>query len=238
MPKQINLGDIPVEVVFKDIKNIHLSVYPPNGRVRISAPSKMNLDSLRVYAISKLGWIRQQQQKLREQERETPREYIDRESHYLWGKRYLLYVIENDGPPSVEVMHSRLLLRVRKNTNDEKRQAIVAQWYRDQVRAAVPSLIAKWGPRLGVSVEKIFVQQMKTRWGSCNPRAKTIRLNTHLAKKPKECLEFIVVHEIAHLLEPTHNARFVTLMDRYMPRWQFYRDQLNRLPVSHENWAY
>ncbi|OGC91233.1 MAG: metal-dependent hydrolase [candidate division Zixibacteria bacterium RBG_16_53_22] len=238
MPRKVNLGDIPVEVVFKDIKNIHLSVYPPNGRVRISAPSKMNLDSLRVYANSKLGWIRKQQQKLREQERETPREYIDRESHYLWGKRYLLNVIENKGAPSVEVTHSRLLLRVRKDTNDEKKQDIVAQWYRDQVRAAVSSLIAKWEPRLGVAVEKIFVQQMKTRWGSCNPRAKAIRLNTDLAKKPKECLEFIVVHEMVHLLEPTHNARFVALMDRFMPRWQFYRDQLNRLPVSHEDWAY
>lgn len=238
MVKQLMLGEIAVDVVLKDIKNIHLSVYPPAGRVRISAPSRMSLESLRVYAISKLSWIRQQQQKLRDQERETPREYIDRESHWLWGKRYLLNVIESDGVPSVEITHSQLLLRVRPGTEEVQKQAILAQWYREQVKAAVPPLIAKWALLMGVTVERLFVQQMKTKWGSCNPGAKAIRLNTELAKKPKECFEYIVVHEMVHLLEPTHNARFVALMDRFMPRWYFYRDRLNRLPVSHEDWAY
>jgi predicted metal-dependent hydrolase len=238
MAKQLMLGDIAVDVVLKDIKNIHLSVYPPVGRVRISAPLRMSLHSLRLYAISKLGWIRQQQRKLRDQERETPREYIDRESHYLWGKRYLLNVIESVGAPSVELMHSQLLLRVRPGTEEVQKQAILAQWYREQVKAVVPSLIAKWTPLMGVTVKRLFVQQMKTKWGSCNPGAKAIRLNTELAKKPKECIEYVVVHEMAHLLEPKHDTRFVELMDRFMPRWQFYRDRLNRLPVSHEDWAY
>ena len=238
MADRLVLGGISTEVMFKDIKNVHLSVYPPNGRVRISAPARMTLDTIRVFAISKLGWIKQQQRKLREQERETPREYLNLESHYLWGKRYLLRVIEADQAPSVEVQHSRLLLRVRPGTPDEMKQEIVAQWYRNQLRVAVPFLIAKWTMVMGVTVERLYVQQMKTKWGSCNPCAGTIRLNTELAKKPKECLEYIVIHEMAHLLEPTHNARFIALMDRFMPNWRLRRDRLNQLPVRHEEWGY
>ena len=238
MVTQIACGAITVDVVLKDIKNIHLSVYPPSGRVRISAPSRMSLDTIRVFAVSKLGWIKQQQQKLQGQERETPREYLDRESHYVWGKRYLLRVIEDNEAPSVALQHSRMLLRVRPGTEAKKKQAIVEAWYRRQLKKAVPPLIARWEPLMGVKVERFFVQRMKTKWGSCNHRARTLRLNTELAKKPRECLEYIVVHEMTHVLEPTHNARFVALMDQCMPQWQFYRDQLNRLPVSHADWAY
>ena len=238
MVTQLKLGDIAVDVVFKDIKNVHLSVYPPTGRVRISAPSRMSLDTLRVFAISKLGWIKQQQKKLREQERETPREYLDRESHYVWGKRYLLKVVEENAASEVELKHSNLLLRVRPGTNDDTKQAIVAQWYREQIKAAVPDLIAKWAPMMGEKVERVFVQKMKTKWGSCNPGNRSIRLNTDLAKKPRECLEYIVMHEMAHLLEPTHNARFIALMDQFMPNWRLRRDQLNQLPVRHEEWVY
>ena len=238
MVTQIAVGGITVDVVLKDIKNIHLSVYPPSGRVRISAPSRMRLDTIRVFAISKLGWIKQQQQKLQEQERETPREYLDRESHYVWGKRYLLKVSEGDKAPSVALQHSRMLLCVHPGADALKKRAIVEAWYRQQLKKAVPPLIARWEPLLEVKVERFFVQRMKTKWGSCNHRAHSIRLNTELAKKPRECLEYIVVHEMTHVLEPTHNARFVTLMDQCMPQWRFYRDQLNRLPVSHEDWAY
>jgi hypothetical protein len=238
MVSQIKLGDIAVDVVLKDIKNVHLSVYPPAGRVRIAAPSRMSLDTIRVFAVSKLDWIKRQQKKLREQERETPREYLDRESHYLWGKRYLLSVAVSEQAPSVALRHSRMILTVRARTDRAAKAAIVAQWYRRQIRAAVPELIEKWKPLLRVGVNRVFVQQMRTRWGSCNPRARTIRLNTELAKKPKECLEYIVVHELVHLLEPTHNARFVALMDRVMPRWQFQRERLNRLPVRHADWDY
>lgn len=238
MVTQIKLGDITVDVVKKGIKNIHLSVYPPKGSVRISAPFRMDLDNIRVFAITKLGWIKSQQHKLCEQAREAPREYLNRESHYVWGTRYLLTVSESDQSAAVELKHSRLLLRVRPGTEANKRQAIVEEWYRIQLRQATPPLIAKWEPLIGVKVNQFFVQRMKIKWGSCNPDSRSIRLNTDLAKKPQECLEYIVVHEMVHLLEPTHNARFVALMDRFMPKWQFYRDVLNRLPVRHEHWDY
>jgi predicted metal-dependent hydrolase len=238
MALQVKLGDIEVDVVLKDIKNVHLSVYPPTGRVRISAPTRMNIDAVRVFAISKLDWIRQQQTKLREQERETPRNYVDRESHYVWGKRYLLTVSENDEPASIALGHSRMLLRVRPGTDESKKQAFVEEWYRVMLKEAVPALLARWQPLLNVRVESFFVQRMKTKWGSCNQKACTIRLNSELAKKPAECLEYVLVHELVHLLEPTHNSRFVALMDRFMPKWQFHRQVLNRLPVRREKWSY
>ena len=238
MTRLLKLGDITVDVVFKDIKNVHLSVHPPTGRVRISAPVRMSLDNIRIFAISKLGWIKQQQKKLQAQDRETPREYLDRESHYVWGKRYLLKIIENDQAPSIELQHSLMLLQVRPGTDEKRRQVVIEGWYREQLKTAIPPLIAKWESLIGVKVNRFFVRRMKTKWGSCNPSAGNIRLNTDLAKKPPECLEYIIVHEMAHLLEPTHNARFRALMDRVMPKWEFYIAQLNRLPVSHEDWVY
>ena len=238
MLAQIHLGDMAVDVVRKDIKNVHLSVHPPTGRVTIAAPTRMTLDTIRVFAISKLAWIRQQQRKLQAQERETPREFLPRESHYVWGRRYLLTVIEGDQPATVTLSHSRIVLRVRPGADRAKRQAILDEWYREQIKKAVPPLVAKWEPLMDVKVARIHVQRMKTKWGSCNAAAGAIRLNTDLAKKPRECLEYLVVHEMAHLREPTHNARFVALMDRFMPKWQSFREALNRLPVRHEHWGY
>ncbi len=238
MESQIQLGDITVDVILKDIKNVHLSVYPPTGRVRISAPERMSMDTIRVFAISKLDWIKRQQLKMREQQRETPREYVERESHYVWGNRYLLTVCEIDEAPSIELKHSRMLLSVRPGTGLEKRRAVTEHWYRGLLKETVPPLLARWEPRMGVEVERFFVRRMKTRWGSCNPRAHTIRLNTELAKKPRECLEYVLVHELVHLLEPTHNARFLALMDQFMPKWPFHRDALNRLPVRRDDWRY
>ena len=238
MQAQINLGEVSVDVVFKDIKNVHLSVYPPTGRVRISAPERMKLDAIRIFAISKLDWIKRQQTKLQGQERETPREYLERESHYLWGRRYLLRVLEVDAVPEVELAARTMILRVRPQANEEKKEAIVAQFYREQVRSAVPSLMAKWTAFMGVAVERLYVQQMKTKWGSCNPRAGAIRLNTELAKKPKHCLEYILVHELVHFFEPHHGDRFVSLMDKFIPQWRQHREELNRHPLSHESWSY
>lgn len=238
MSTHVELGGMVLDVVQKDIKNVHLSVYPPTGKVRISAPRRMSLDTIRVFAISKLAWIRQHQRKLQEQVRETPREYLERESHYVWGKRYLLKVAECDEPPQVEIKHSKMLLRARPGTSAEKKQAIVDVWYREQLKKAIPPLITRWEPIIGVKVERFSIQQMKTKWGSCSPDTRSIRLNTDLAKKPRECLEYIVVHEMTHLLEPTHNGRFIALMDRFMPKWQFHREGLNRLPVRHECWGY
>ncbi len=235
---QIKLGDIAVDVVQKDIKNIHLSVYPPAGKVRISAPLRMDIDTIRVFAITKLGWIKNQQKKLLEQARETPREYLDRESHYVWGKRYLLKVIEQDAAPEVELKHSAMLLHIRPATTDIRKQEILDAWYREQLKEVISALIVKWEPLMGVKVQKFFVQKMKTKWGSCSPASSSIRLNTDLAKKPPECLEYIVVHELTHLLEPTHNNRFIILMDQFMPKWRFYKEELNKLPVRHEHWIY
>jgi predicted metal-dependent hydrolase len=238
MVARLDVGGIAVDVQFKDIKNVHLSVYPPTGRVRISAPARMSLDTIRVFAISKLGWIKQQQKKLKEQEREPPREYLDRESHYVWGKRYLLKVSKSDEAPAIELKGSQMLLRVRPGTNEQRRQDLLEGWYREQIKEAVPALIAKWEPRMGVKVARFFVQRMKTKWGSSNPGSRSIRLNTDLAKKPRECLEYIVVHEMTHLLVRHHNERFGGLMDRYLPNWRLLQQTLNNLPLAHADWAY
>jgi predicted metal-dependent hydrolase len=238
MVSQIKLGDIPVDVVLKDIKNVHLSVYPPTGRVRISAPKRMSVETIRVFAISKLDWIKRHQARVRQQERESHREYLDRETHYVWGRRFLLKVIEEDVAPDVQLKPRTLLLRVRPGIANGARGAIVAAWYRQILKVAARSLIETWEPRLSVNVTGLFVRQMKTRWGSCNPIAHTIRINTELAKKPKECLEYIVVHEMIHLLERTHNARFYSLLDQFMPQWRHCRDTLNELPLREERWIY
>ena len=238
MPTILELGGVKLDVRRKDIKNVHLSVYPPTGRVRISAPTHMSLDTLRLFAISKLGWIRTQQKKLREQDRETPREYIARESHFVWGQRTLLKVNESDDAPKVWLKHDKLYLRVRPGTNASRKREIVDEWYRGQVKEAVPALIAKWEPRVAIEVKRFYVRKMKTKWGSCNPQAQSIRFNTDLAKKPPDCLEYIVVHEMVHFLERTHNLRYIGLMDRFLPNWKFFREKLNSLPVSHESWLY
>jgi predicted metal-dependent hydrolase len=235
---RLNLGGIGVEVVFKDIKNVHLSVYPPSGRVRVAAPKRMKLDTVRVFAISKLGWIRQQQKKLRQQEREPPREYLDRESHYVWGQRYLLKVSEKDEVPAIALRGRRMRLQVRPGTDVERRHELLEEWYRAQIREAVPTLVAKWERRMGVKVARIFVQRMRTKWGSCNASTRTIRLNTDLARKPRECLEYIIVHEIAHLLVRHHNEQFGRLMDRHLPNWKQLRQLLNRTPLAHTDWVY
>ena len=237
MVSQIKLGDIVVDVVPKDIKNVYLSVYPPAGRVRITAPEHMNLDTVRVFAVSKLAWIQKQQGNLRDQERETSREYLDRESHYVWGKRYLLRIVEVDGAPAVELKARKMILRVRPGTSTENREAIVSKWYRELLKAAIPDLLAKWEPIIGVSVDRVFVRKMKTKWGSCNPDRRSIRLNTDLAKKPAFCLEYIFVHELTHLLEKTHSRHFTALMDQFMPQWRDYREMLNTSLLTYEDWA-
>jgi len=235
---QIRLGNTPVEVVFKDIKNVHLTVHPPEGRVRIAAPQRMTLERVRLFAIAKLGWIRAQQKALRAQDREPRREFIARESHYLWGRRYLMVVEEADQPATVELRPRRIKLTVRPRTSRAARTTVMEGWYRDQLRSALPDLLSRWEQVIGVKAGRVSVRRMKTRWGSCNHRTGSILLNTELAKKPPECLEYVLVHELIHLLEPTHNARFVDLMDQFMPAWRHYRRVLNRLPIRQERWAY
>jgi predicted metal-dependent hydrolase len=238
MGTTLKLGSLTVDVVKKDIKNVHLSVYPPEGKVRISAPLRMTSENIRLFAISKLQWIRRQQGKLVSQEREMPREYLQRESHYLWGKRYLLDIVESESAPRIEIRLKKIVLQIRPSSSAERRRELLEQWYRSQLKAAVQPLIVKWERAMGVTVEQVFVRRMKTKWGSCSPSSASVRFNTDLAKKPPECLEYIVVHELAHLIEPTHNDRFTALLDRMMPNWRSYRQLLNQLPVRHENWVY
>jgi predicted metal-dependent hydrolase len=230
MISAIKLNDIVVDVTQKKIKNIHLSVYP-NGQVKISAPLHMNQETLRTFLISKLGWIKQKQTKFQNQQRETPRDCIERESHYVWGQRYLLKVIEHDAPPKIVLGHSEMLLHVRANSSQEYKQAVVDEWLRYELKKAIPPLLEKWQPIMGIEVKKFFVQKMKTRWGSCNYTQGNVRFNSELAKKPPVCLEYVVVHELAHLLEPSHNARFHSLMSQFLPNWKLIKAELNRLPI-------
>lgn len=234
--ERINLGSVSVDLVRKHIKNVHLSVHPPTGRVRISAPKDMDVKSVRLFAVAKLDWIKRQQRKLASQDREPPREFLDREGHYLWGRRMLLKVVEADAPRAVEVLHSTLVLRNRPGDGTDAREHTLAQFYRDQLKTEASPVIRRWESRLGVHTHALFVRQMKTRWGSCNPESGTIRLNTELAKKPRECMEYVIVHELAHLLEATHGKPFIALLDRHLPRWRDTRRFLNRLPVRHEVW--
>ncbi|WP_286256824.1 M48 family metallopeptidase [Pseudoalteromonas apostichopi] len=235
---EIQLGDIPIEIVQKNIKNVHLSVHPPNGRVRVSAPLGMEIDTIRVFVISKLSWVKQQQKKFINQQREAPREFIERESHYFQGKRYQLRVKYVDAKPSVSVNHKYIVLETRRESSPEQRSKILNEWYRLRLKSAIPELIKQYEKIMQVSVAEFGVKKMKTKWGTCNPAAQRIWLNLELAKKPPECLEYIVVHEMTHLIEPTHNKRFTSLMDLFLPKWRLYKDELNKLPVRHENWSY
>lgn len=235
---QIQIGDLCIHVALKDIKNIHLGVYPPDGMVRISAPLATNLEHVRLFALSKLSWIRHQQKKLRDQPREAPREYLERETHYLWGERHLLQLLPTNTKPSIEASHNVIQMRVRPATREARKKYLMEEWYRAQLKAAIEPLIEKWQPLMDVQVQHFAVRKMKTLWGSCQPQTATIRLNLELAKKPRPCLEYIVVHEMIHLLEPTHNARFVSLMDKFLPQWRSCRALLNELPVRNEHWKY
>lgn len=225
------INDMDIEVVLKKIKNVHLSVNPPIGNVRVSAPDNMSMDAIKSYVVSKLNWIRKKQNKFKSQEREATREFIDKESHFYNGKTYLLKIIEADSPPKVKLNYSQIELYVRPGSSKEKRQNVIETWYRQQLKQKVGELISHWEKKIGVLVAAFVIKKMKTKWGSCSPHNCTIRINLELAKKPAECLEYIVVHELVHLLEPSHNERFVSMMDKHMPKWRFYRDELNHLPV-------
>lgn len=236
MTEAIQLGDIAIAVTRKNVKHVHLSVHPPNGRVTLVAPKETRLDVARAYAASKLSWIRDQQAKLRAQARETPREFVERESHYLWGRRYLLSIVEKDEKPSVRLGHRRITLSVRPGSTQTRRKSVMQNWQRSLLRELVPALIGKWEAKLGVKVNGYFLQRMKTKWGGCNHKAGNIRLNTELVKKPKDLLEYVVVHEMVHLIEPKHSERFLALMAKHYPTWREARAELNNLPLSAEVW--
>jgi len=236
---EIIVRDIHVEVVRKEIKNLHLAVYPPEGHVRVAVPFHVNDDRVRLAVISKLAWIKKQQADFKKQPRQSEREMLTGESHYFLGKRYLLEVVEGPGKHRIELKGTRkLLLFVRPGTSLANRQLVLNEWYRDQLKQRVPDLLNKWQDKIGVKTNDWGIKKMKTKWGSCNIMAKRIWLNLELAKKPQECLEYILVHELVHLLERNHNERFRVHMDHFMPNWRTYKEMLNSSPLGHEAWRY
>jgi len=236
---ELVVRDIHVEVVRKEIKNLHLAVYPPKGHVRVAVPFHVNDERVRLAVISKLAWIKKQQADFKKQPRQSEREMLTGESHYFLGKRYLLEVVEGPGKHRIELKGNRkFVLFVRPNTSLVNRQLILNEFYRDQLKKRIPGLLSKWQDTISVEAEFWGVKKMKTKWGSCNIGAKRIWLNLELAKKPQECLEYILVHELIHLLERNHNDRFKGHMNQFMPNWRIYRDMLNSSPLGYEAWRY
>lgn len=236
MPEALILNELAVEVQRKAIKNIHLAVYPPAGSVRISAPMWMSEERIRLFALAKLDWIKKQRCKIQEQERETPREFLNQETHFVWGHPYLLRLEERHAAPDVRMGHSTLTLLMRPGSDAAKMQEALESWYRQILREAALPLLGQWQKILGLSPVTFRVRRMKTRWGTCTPARHSMLLNTELAKKPPECLEYIIVHELMHFLEPNHGQGFTALMDKHLPRWRALKKRLNRLPVAHEDW--
>jgi hypothetical protein len=237
MAEQIVLGDISIALTRKQIKHVHLSVHPPHGRVTMVVPMGTRLAAARAYAISKLRWIKGQRLQLLSQPRETARAFVNRESHSLWGRRYLLTVREAEERPSVVAKNRKLVLTVRPGASHAKRAEVMHEWHKQLLHEAVGPLLAKWQAKLGVKASAYFLQRMKTKWGACNHRAGNIRLNTELVKKPKDLLEYVIVHELMHLIEPKHSDRFMALMDLHYPHWREARSELNALPLSAEAWS-
>ena len=236
---QIAVGDLTVDVVRKDIKNLHLAVYPPEGRVRVSAPLRLDDEAVRLAVITRMAWIHRQRAKFEAQVRQSAREYVSGESHYYWGTRFLLNVIYDEGPPRVVLRNKTWMdLTARVGSDRERRERVVQEWYRARLKEAIPLPIAKWEPVVGVEVADWRVKRMKTRWGTCTVDAGRVWLNLELVKKPVRCLEYVIVHEMMHLLERLHGERFVALMDEAMPLWRLHREELNQAPLAHATWEY
>lgn len=235
----IRVSDIAVEIVRKDIKNIHLGVYPPEGNVRISVPRHITNENVRLAIVTKLSWIRKRQNEFRKQPRQTEREYVSGESHYYQGKRYVLDVVERHGKHAFCLKNNaRMLLQVSPGTSKKNRALVMNEWYRQKVKDSVPLLLEKWEPIVGKEANSWGVKKMKTKWGSCNITDCRIWINLELAKKSPECLEYILVHELVHLHERHHNDRFKSLMDKFLPNWRQSRNLLKREPLAHEDWEY
>jgi len=237
--RQMLVAGISVDVQRKDIKNLHVGVYPPAGRVRVAAPLRLDDEAVRLAVISRLGWIRRQQAAFKQQDRQSQREFVSGESHYFRGRRYRLELIERPGPASVSIRNNTVLsMLIPPGLDADVRADLLDRWYRNQLRAAIPGLLDKWLPKLDVQAPEVRIRKLKTLWGSCNSEAGRIWLNLELIKKPPTCLEFILVHELAHLIERHHNERFLAIMDRAMPTWRVSREELNRSPLAHEEWSY
>jgi predicted metal-dependent hydrolase len=236
----ITINNITIVVDRKDIKNIHLSVNPPDGNVKIASPFRVDDEAIRLFALSKLAWIKKQKNKFENQERQSAREFVLGESHYFKGKRYLLNIIttETFKPIRIKTSNKYLDLYVKKESTTEYKKNVIVEWYRKELKKEIPELLDKWQKKIGVEINGWQVRQMKNKWGSCDIENKTIRLNLEIVKKPIICLEYIIVHELVHLLERQHNDRFIELMNKYLPNWRLLRDELNRFPISHGEWDY
>ena len=235
----ITVNDIEIQIVRKDIKNLHLAVYPPDGHVRVSVPLHVSDDNVRLAVISRLSWIKKQQGHFQKQARQSKRDMVSGESHYLWGKRYRLEVVKRWGAHQVEIKnHNWLRLYVQPNTSVYNRYRLLNEYYRSEIKKRIPALLNKWEPILGEYNIECKIKKMKTKWGSCNISERRIWLNLELAKKPPECLEYILVHEMIHLKERLHNENFRAYMDKYLPKWQLYRDMINQAPLAHEDWVF
>lgn len=235
----LQVGNIEALVFRKPIKNLHLAVLPPVGKVRVSAPLTMKDDAIRTLLATRIAWIKKQQIKFEGQERQTRREYVSGESHYYWGKRYRLEVIYEDKSSKVSIKgKDKILLSVRPNSDRMKREQVMIEWYRKELRKVAHDLLEQWQKILGINAHEWGIKRMKTRWGTCNQKAGRIWFNLELAKKPEHCLDFIIVHEMTHLLEKNHNDRFKTHMDTFLPRWRQFKEELNQTVLSHENWSY
>ena len=233
----LTVAGINVDVVYKKIKNMHISVYPPMGRVRVAAPERLDEDAIRLAVVQRLPWIKKQREQLQAAERQSEREMLTGESHYVWGQRLRLTLVETTGCPHVDIAGSKLQLTVRAGVDEAGRRKLLESWYRKQIKTAIPPLIEKWETIIGRDVSSWIVRRMKTKWGSCNPDTARLWFNIELAKKAPGCLEYIVVHEMTHLLERTHNDRFVDLMDKNLPNWRALRDELNGAPLADEDWV-
>ena len=235
----ITVAEIPVEIVRKNIKNLHLGVYPPDGKIRVSVPEHITDENVRLAVVGRLAWIKKQQTEFQKQPRQSERQYVAGESHYFEGRRYLLDVVERYGHHEmVQTSNAKLVLYVRPGTRLENRERAMTEWYRAHLKSLIPKLLEKWSPVVGKQPAAWRVQKMKTKWGSCNPAKRSINLNLELAKKSPEFLEYILVHELVHLHERHHNKRFRQLMDKFMPKWRQHRDTLKNEPLAHEDWSY
>ena len=235
--KPIDVNGISIDVIRKDIKNMHLSVHPPTGRVRISAPLNISEDAIRLFAVKKISWINKHKSNFLEQERQTQRDYVNGESHYFLGKRYLLDVIYQEGKVYISINPpTTLRLFTSQNSSREDRERVMTAWYRKELKERIPTLIEEWEEVVGVKIDDWRVRKMKTKWGSCNEEAKRIWLNLELIKKPIHCLEYIIVHEMVHLLVRHHDEEFISKMDEIMPKWRLFKDELNTLPLAYAEW--
>ena len=235
---RIEIRGIEVEIVRKDIKHLHIGVYPPVGRVRVAAPLRLDDDAVRLAVISRLAWIRRKRAEFQGQDRQSRREFVTGESHYFEGRRYRLDVVESTGRTGIRLRDNAWMeMRVRPDTARHTREAILYRWYRARLRERIPEIVAKWEPRIGVNVAEWRIRRMKTRWGTCNPEARRIWLNSELAKKPLSCLEYVVVHEMVHLIDRRHTEEFRGMLDRLMPGWRMRLHELNREYLAHEDWT-